>query len=152
VLSTKSIRRGLNPSEPNVIGVIVTTLGIDIGETFINDGILGASAKVITDGIPDGGSNVITLGTLIGPSGPILIEGNTTGGKLIVTGTGVKSGNIISGKFGISGNSTGATPCANGTTRFKEFTFLFSEHVKTSVEFGVNIVRTGFISKLGGYV
>ena len=108
-LSTKSIRSGLNPSDPNVIGVIVTTLGIDTPETLINDGIIGGSAKVITDGIPDGGSNVITLGTLIGPSGPILIEGNTTGGKLIVTGTGVKSGNIISGKFGIVGNSIKGT-------------------------------------------
>ena len=109
VLSTKSIRSGLNPSDPNVIGVIVTTLGIDTPETLINDGMIGGSAKVITDGIPDGGSNVITLGTLIGPSGPILIEGNTTGGKLIVTGTGVKSGNVISGKFGIVGNSIKGT-------------------------------------------
>ena len=86
------------------MGLSSITLGIPIAVIIV--GIYG-SVKVITDGI--GGTTTIVLGTFNGPKGPIFIEGKTTGGKLMTTGTGSKFGISIKGKSGIGGHSIGGT-------------------------------------------
>jgi hypothetical protein len=94
ILSIMEIRVGILPIKGISLGklpVIEIVVGMDIGVTETIEGML------------IGGTILIMLGTLIGPTGPIFKYGKTIGGICGVTEGTVMFGTVIKGKFGITG-------------------------------------------------